>query len=250
MVAMAELRVYGDLVDFVDGDRTGHVLVPIGAPRSVKDVIESAGVPHPEIALLLVDGASVDFAHLVRGGERITAYPAFHNIDVAAVSRVAPPSPAPRFVCDVHLGKLARRLRLLGFDTWYRTDADDDQLASVAAGSERIMLTRDRELLMRKVITHGYCPRSNDADAQTAEVLHRFGLLDALEPLSRCARCNGLLAPVDKDRVWELLPPRTRVEHDRFVQCERCAQVYWPGSHTVRIADFVAALRTSVHDVP
>lgn len=243
MVAMAELRVYGDLVDFVDGGRTGHVAVPIGVSRSVKDVVESAGVPHPEIALLLVDGASVDFAHLIRGGERIAAYPPFHTIDIATVSRVAPPPPAPRFVCDVHLGKLARRLRLLGFDTWYRADADDDELATVAAASERILLTRDRELLMRRVVTHGYCPRSDDADAQTAEVLDRFGMLDAPEPLSRCARCNGLLRPVDKGNVWELLPPRTRVEHDQFVQCERCAQVYWPGSHTVRIAEFIAALR-------
>ena len=248
MVAMAELRVYGDLIAFVDVDRTGHVTVPIGSPRSVKDVVESAGVPHPEIALLLVDGASVDFAHLIRGGERIAAYPPFHNIDAAVVSRVAPPPPAPRFVCDVHLGKLARRLRLLGFDTWYHADADDDQLVAVAVASERVLLTRDRELLMRKVIAHGYCPRSDDGDVQTAEVLERFGLLDALKPLSRCARCNGLLRPVDKDSVWELLPPRTRVEHDRFVQCERCAQVYWPGSHTVRIADLITTLRASVHN--
>lgn len=247
MVATAELRVYGDLRHFVDGDRSGHVSIPVGAPRSVKDVVESAGVPHPEIALLLVDGASVGFGHLIHGGERIAVYPPFHAIDATAASRVAPPPPAARFVCDVHLGRLARRLRLLGFDTWYRTDADDDHLAAVAVGDERVLLTRDRELLMRKVITHGYCPRSDDADVQTAEVLARYDLLGVIEPLTRCARCNGLLHPVAKSTVREHLPPRTRIEHDRFVQCADCGQVYWPGSHTARIADFITQVRASVH---
>lgn len=246
MLATVELRVYGDLLHFVDGDRTGHVRVPIGAPRSVKDVVESAGVPHPEIGLLLVDGTSVDFGHLIRGGERVAAYPPFRSIDATRASRVAPPDPPPRFVCDVHLGRLTRRLRLLGFDTWYRTDADDDHLVSVALSDQRILVTRDRELLMRRVITHGYCPRSDHADVQAAEVLDRFDLLDAIKPLSRCARCNGLLRPVAKDTVIEQLPPRTRIEHDRFVQCDGCGQVYWPGSHTVRIADFIANLRASV----
>lgn len=248
MVCTAELRVYGELRDFVDGDRAGLVDVPIGAPRSVKDVVESAGVPHPEIALLLVDGVSVDFAHPIRGGERITAYPPFHSIAVTVVSRVAPPPPTPHFVCDVHLGRLTRRLRLLGFDTWYDRDADDDLLAAVAAGEQRILLTRDRGLLMRRTITYGYCPRSDRVDAQTAEVLHRFDLLGAITPFSRCARCNGLLRSVDKHAVWDVLPPRTRVEHQRFAQCRYCGQVYWPGSHTTRIAEHIAALDAAVQD--
>src|SRR5918996_3133065 len=132
MVSSVTLRIYGDLRDFVYSDSDGCVQVPIGAPRSVKDVVESAGVPHPEIDLLLVDGTSVGFDRLVRGGERVVAYPAFHAIDIAVTSLVKPPPPDPRFVCDVHLGRLARRLRLLGFDTWYRRDTDDDELARVA----------------------------------------------------------------------------------------------------------------------
>lgn len=237
------LRVYAELRDFVDADAEGRIEVPIGAPRSVKDVVESAGVPHPEVALLLVDDVSVDFAHLIRGGERIAVFPFFHALDVTQVSRVKPPAPPPRFVCDVHLGTLSRRLRLLGFDTSYRTDADDDELAAVAVGEQRILLTRDRELLMRKVITHGYCPRSDDPDVQAAEVVHRFRLAGAIEPLSRCARCNGTLHEVDKPEVLHLLPPRTRTEHDRFSQCLECGQVYWPGSHTVRIEAFVTTMR-------
>jgi uncharacterized protein with PIN domain len=243
MVSSVTLRIYGDLRDFVDSDSDGCVQVPIGAPRSAKDVVESAGVPHPEIDLLLVDGTSVGFDHLIRGGERVAVYPAFHAIDIAVTSLVRPPTPTPHFVCDVHLGTLTRRLRLLGFDTWYRSDTDDDELADVAVSEQRILLTRDRGLLMRRVIVHGYCPRSDDADVQAIEVLRRFDLAGDVAPLSRCARCNGLLSPVDRDAVLDRLPPRTRTEHHQFARCERCGQVYWPGSHTTRISQFVDAAR-------
>jgi hypothetical protein len=242
MVATVTLRVYGELRYFVDADR-GHLDVPIGAPRSVKDVVESAGIPHPEIALLVVDSASVGFGHLIRGGERVAVYPPFHTIDVAVTSLVEPPTPEPRFVCDVHLGRLVRRLRLLGFDTWYRTDTDDDELVDVAVSQERILLTRDRGLLMRRVIVHGYCPRSHHADVQAQEVLRRFRLVDAVQPMSRCARCNGMLRAVDKATVLDVLPPRTRVEHQQFARCRDCGRVYWPGSHTSRISRFVDAAR-------
>lgn len=245
MVASVVLRIYGPLRDFADTDRDGLAHVPIGAPRSIKDVVESVGVPHPEVALLLVDGVSVDFGHLIHGGERIAVYPPFLALDVAGTSRVAVAPPAPRFVCDVHLGRLSRRLRLLGFDTWYRTDTDDDELAAMAADQDRILLTRDRGLLMRRVIVHGYCPRSHDADVQAAEVVRRFDLVEAIAPFTRCARCNGMLDDVEKAEIVHLLPPRTRVEHDRFARCRDCGHIYWPGSHTTHITDFVAAIRTA-----
>lgn len=245
MTASVTLRVYGDLRYFLDGDRDGHVHIPIGKPRSVKDVVESAGVPHPEIDLLLVDGTSVDFGHLVRGGERVAAYPAFHAIDIAVTSLVKAPPPAPRFVCDVHLGRLTRRLRLLGFDTWYRRDTDDDELAHVAVSERRILLTRDRGLLMRRVIVHGYCPRSDNADVQTIEVLRRFDLTEQIEPFTRCARCNGPLQRVDREVVIDVLPPRTRIEHQQFARCAHCARVYWPGSHTTHISEFIDDARNA-----
>jgi hypothetical protein len=247
MVTNVALRVYAELQDFIDGDRSGRVEIPIGAPRSVKDVVESAGVPHPEIALLLVDDVSVAFDHLIRGGERIAVYPTFHSIDTAAISRVQAPAPAPCFVCDVHLGRLARRLRLLGFDTWYRSDADDAELAAVAVDEQRILLTRDRELLMRRIITHGYCPRSDRADVQATEVLRRFDLTAAIAPFTRCARCNGRLDSVERHDVEHLLPPRTRTEHHHFARCRGCGQVYWPGSHTTRINRFIAEARVASH---
>lgn len=237
------LRVFDELRDFVAGDVCRPLEVAVGGPRSVKDVVESVGVPHPEVALLLVDGATVDFDHRITGGETIAVYPRSRADDVGVPSLVTPPPPDPRFVCDVHLGRLTRRLRLLGFDTWYRTDADDGELAAVAAEQARILLTRDRGLLMRRVVVHGYCPRSDDADAQAAEVVRQFGLVTAVRPLTRCARCNGSVHPVDKRAVLDRLPPRTRVEHDRFARCGGCGQIYWPGSHTASIDAFVSAVR-------
>jgi uncharacterized protein with PIN domain len=150
-----------------------------------------------------------------------------------------------RFVCDVHLGTLTRRLRLLGFDTWYQTDTDDAELSRVAAAEGRILLSRDRGLLMRASVTHGYCPRSDDPDTQALQVVSRFRLGDELEPFTRCVNCNGPLQPVAKADVEEELAPRTRVEHDRFVRCANCGQVYWPGSHVDRMTAFVNAARAA-----
>jgi uncharacterized protein len=135
------VRFYAELADLA-GD--AEVAAPFGEPRSVKDLIEALGVPHPEVALVVVDDEPVGFDHLLTGGEHVAVFPPFHGIDLDGVTTVAPPPIEPRFVLDVHLGTLTRRLRLLGFDCWYRTDADDDELAAVAVEDDRILLTRDR----------------------------------------------------------------------------------------------------------
>ena len=239
-VDRVEIRLFADLAFFVpDLDRDGRLDVPIGAPRSVKDLLESVGVPHPEIDLVLVDGESVAFDHRIEGGEVVSAYPRFTTVGiggvVADVSKVRPPDPDPRFVADVHLGALVRRLRAVGLDVWYRRDADDDLLASVAVEEDRVLLTRDRGLLMRRVIVHGYCPRSDDPDLQAVEVVRRFALADQLRPLTRCIRCNGRLASAAKADVLADLPPHVAVEHQSFSRCTSCGQVYWPGSHVERL---------------
>ena len=231
-----EVRPYAELVDLLGAV---SVEVPVGEPRSVKDLIESVGLPHPEIDLLLVDDEPVGFGHLVRGGERVAAYPPLRSLRPTSGSLWPTPPEPRRFVLDVHLGTLARRLRLLGFDSWYATDADDALLAEVAVSEQRILLTRDRGLLMRRVIVHGYCPRSDDPEEQAREVSDRYDLAERARPLSRCVRCNGGLVAVERAEVLHLLPPRTRRAFDRFAQCLDCHQVYWPGSHVDAVEDFV-----------
>ena len=232
-----EVRAYAELTDLLGAT---SVEAPVGEPRSVKDLVESVGVPHPEIDLLLVDDEPVGFDHLVRGGERVAVYPPMRSLRPEPGSTLWPTPPEPRrFVVDVHLGTLARRLRLLGFDSWYARDADDDRLARIAVDEDRILLTRDRGLLMRRAIVHGYCPRSDDPQTQALEVSERYGLSARARPLTRCVNCNGRLEPVDREEVLHLLPPRTRREFDRFAQCGDCGQVYWPGSHVDAVADFL-----------
>lgn len=239
MLGHATIRLYGDLTDIAwDADRGGEVHVPVDRPRSVKDAVESCGVPHTEIDLVLVNGGSVGFTEAVGPGDRVAVYPPFVELDVP--SRVRPPEIAPRFLLDVHLGRLARRLRVLGFDTAYRNDADDAELAAEAAADQRWLLTRDRGLLMRSVVTHGYLLRSLDPRLQVFEVVRRFQLTERVAPMTRCTNCNGLLRDVDKSAVEHLLEPATRREHDDFAQCSSCGQVYWAGSHHPELRRFVA----------
>ena len=236
-----DVRFYGDLADLAG---EAHVTAPIGEPRSVKDVIESVGVPHPEVALILVDDQPVDFDHLVVGGERVAAYPPFHELALSSTVTVLPDPICPRFVLDVHLGTLTRRLRLLGFDCWYRNDTEDAELARIAVDEQRILLTRDRQLLMRRVITHGYGPRSPDPDTQALEVIRRYDLADRIDPFSRCVHCNGEIVRVAKAEVLDELPPRTREAFDDFARCRGCDQVYWPGSHLEAVDSFLARVRS------
>lgn len=244
-VARARIRFYGDLADLAwDTDRDGEAEVIVEQRRSVKDAVESCGVPHTEVDLLLVNGSSVHFGALVGPGDRVAVYPPFASLDVDEVSQVRPAPLPPRFVLDVHLGRLAELLRLVGFDTLYANDLDDDDLAALAVAGPRWLLTRDRGLLMRRAITHGYLVRATDPRRQLVEVARRFRLGDQLAPFSRCARCNGVLEGVTKADVIDRLEPATRSEHDDFAQCASCGQLYWAGSHTDALEQIVADVRT------
>jgi uncharacterized protein len=240
------LRFYGDLGELTDvADRGGVADVPLGDPRSVKDLIESLGVPHTEVGLLLVDGEPAGFDRLIKGCERVAVFPPFRTIDVGGANRVEPPDPHPhRFLLDVHLGRLAGLLRLLGLDSRYDNDADDATLASVSVSEGRTLLTRDRRLLMRKEVVHGYLVRNTDPERQALEVVARFGLGAEVDPFRRCMACNGQLEHADKEAVLDQLPPRTRRDHDRFVRCPDCDRVYWAGSHYDRLVRLVERLTT------
>lgn len=245
MFGHATLRFYGDLADIAwDADRSGTASVPVDRARSAKDAVESCGVPHTEVDLLLCNGRSIGFAEGIGAGDRLSVYPPFHTFDVPSLVRPAPLE-ADRFLLDVHLGRLARRLRVLGLDTAYRNDADDDELAAEAVAAGRWLLTRDRGLLMRSAVTHGYLVRSSDPAEQVFEVVRRFSLYSAVQPLTRCAHCNGTLEPVDKADIEHRLEPGTRRDHDVFAQCAGCGRLYWEGSHHGELQAFIAAVAAS-----
>jgi uncharacterized protein with PIN domain len=148
----------------------------------------------------------------------------------------------PRFVLDTHLGRLAAYLRLLGFDTVYRNDCADEELARLSSSEGRILLTRDRGLLKRGLVTHGYCIRDTNPRQQLIEVLRRFDLCQAVAPFRRCIRCNGSLQPVSKEAISHRLLPRTRQYYDEFHICQGCDRIYWQGSHYRRMQQFIASV--------
>lgn len=235
-MAEAHFRFHDALNDFLAPERQ-RVAFPHAFERraSVKDMVEALGVPHPEIARLAVNGQPVDFGYIVRDGDRIDVHPIGDAGDVAgrrAGHRI-------RFALDANLGTLARYLRLCGFDTHYRNDIDDGDLAALAATDDRVLLTRDRDVLKRRIVTHGYFVRADDPRDQLAEVVRRFDLRRAARPFTRCSRCNGALEDVDKAAIAHRLKPLTKRYYDTFRRCTGCDRIYWRGTHVQGIEALV-----------
>ena len=235
----AEFRFYGELNDFLKPDRRQRA-VPYrfdGHP-GIKDPIEALGVPHVEVDLIVVNGESVGFGYQLRDGDRVAVYPAFAGLDVSsAVKLREKPLRKVAFVVDVNLGRLARLLRLLGFDALFSNAYADDEIVRISEEQERIALTRDRRLLFAKAVAHGYWVRSVWPRRQVDEVVRRFDLAGLVRPFSRCADCNGLIEPVAKEQVEARLEPKTKKYFDRFHRCRACGKVYWEGSHVDRLRD-------------
>ncbi len=235
-MAHIRLRFYEELNDFLQPAlRKKEISHDLDRRASIKDLIEAFGVPHTEVELVLVNGGSVDFSHIVRDGDRISVYPMFESLDITPVLKLRPKAMrSPRFVIDANLGRLTRYLRLLGIDCLYRNDYTDAAVARIASEDHRIVLTRDRVLLRRKIITHGYFVRETIPRRQVNEVLERFDLHRLIAPFTRCIRCNGLLDPVDKQSIEFRLEPLTKKYYNEFRICAHCHQIYWRGSHHLR----------------
>jgi len=237
----ATFRFYAELNDFLPaGQRQQEVVRSFLDTPTVKDQIEACGVPHTEVELILVGGRSVGFDHRLEDGNRVSVYPVFEALDVAPLIRLrARPLRDPRFVLDVHLGKLARRLRLLGFDALWDRDAADEQLVGLSLSERRILLTRDRGLLKRRELTHAAAVRATDPRRQLREVVERFDLARSAAPFTRCLACNGRLAAVRKEDVLDRIPAETRLHYDTFLTCASCHRVFWWGPHSRRLKEIV-----------
>lgn len=238
------LTFEGELNDFLPPERRGRVIEKSSTRRaSVKDFIESFGVPHTEVGEVVVNGTPVDFSYIVCEGDRIDVHPIGSvQGDRPRVPLRSPPPRPLRFVADANVGQLARHLRLLGLDVVYRSDIEDDEVASIASRDERVVLTRDRALLQRRIISHGCFVRAHEPRAQTREILARLDLHHELRPFSRCLRCNGQLVEVEKEAVLDQLEPKTRLFYTRFRRCPECGRVYWRGSHFERMERLCAEL--------
>ena len=233
----ASFRFYEELNDFLAPGRRGREFSCICArAATTKHMIEALGVPHTEVELVLVNGESVGFDRILRDGDRVSVYPKFEALDVTPLLRVREqPLRESRFVADAHLGGLARLLRMAGFDTLYDNGFHDDEIEALAGRERRIVLTRDRELLKRRTITHGCFVRALKAEDQLREIVERLDLMRSIRPFRLCLHCNVPLRPIDKADVLERLPPTVREHHWRFSTCDQCRRVYWEGSHWQRM---------------
>ena len=237
----AQFRFHAELNDFLAPKVKGATITClINGDQSVKHLIESLGVPHPEVSRILVNESPVDFSYIVQDADKIDVYP------ITPAEQIARLPGERRFILDNHLGRLAVYLRMLGFDSLYRNDYHDEELALVANQEERILLTRDVRLLMRNLVGNGYWVRSKIPREQLVEVVERFGLTSHIQPFRRCMRCNGILQPVSKERVLERLEPLTKLYYHEFRICPRCDRVYWKGSHYERMQKFLDQVITEV----
>ncbi len=222
--------------------------------QSIKHLVESLRIPHTEIGVILVNQALVDSSFRLQDGDLVEIFPPGRDAMLAQFNLMPDDNNPTKqmgssarqsgFLLDNHLGKLAIYLRLLGFDTWYRNDYQDQELASLAEKTGRILLTRDRGLLMRKQVAKGYCIHSLSPKEQLGEVLLRYDLLDQITPFKRCLRCNYPLEPVAKSEIVDRLLPLTREYYQEFHICRRCNQIYWKGSHYDHMLQFIEQLRS------
>lgn len=244
MSATATFRFYAELNDFLaPARRAREFACRCARAASAKHMIEALGVPHTEVELVLVNGESVGFERALVEGDRVAVYPKFEAFDITPLLRVRERAlRETRFVADAHLGGLAHLLRMTGFDTLYDNHFRDDEIERLAAGQGRIVLTRDRELLKRRGVTHGCYVRALRSEGQLREVFDRLDLAGSAQPFTRCLSCNAPLRTVDKAQVAPRLPPGVRERHERFAVCEGCARVFWEGTHWRRMRELVDTL--------
>jgi len=238
------IRFYEELNDFLPSQiRKQDIRYSASNHQNIKDIIEALGIPHSEVDLILVNGISIDFNYKPAENDRFSIYPVFESLNIQELSRLRPePLRELRFILDVHLGKLARYLRMLGYDSYYRNDLEDREIVIISGESNRIILTRDLQLLKHKTVTHGYYIRATDPHEQIKEVACRFNLDLTRKPFSICMECNGQLKPVDKSEIDDRLEPGTRKYFNEFYICDSCEKIYWAGSHLEKMKEMIRSL--------
>jgi hypothetical protein len=240
---LIELTFLGELNDFLGSDKSVTTYrFPLQRRTSIKDLIEAVGPPHPEVGGIEARGESLDFSFRPEPGDSIRVTPLCRPVDVRSGDLLHPePLPEVRFVVDVNVGRVARKLRLLGFDAAYHHTWDDDSIAELAAEEGRIVLSKDIALLKRRIIVWARYLRAEDPAQQLLEVLSVFGLRGPFPTLTRCLDCNAELEEVNKEAILHLLEPKTKKYYHSFSRCPSCGKIYWAGSHQERIMQWLRA---------
>ena len=240
--SQATIRFYEELNDFLPKRKQKIAFnITFREHPSVKHLFEAEGVPHAEVDLVLINGKPVTFETKVFDGDYISVYPVFESLNIGGVTRVREyPLREARFILDVNLGKLARYLRMMGFDAEWYPVMEDSVLAKKASAEKRCILTRDKRLLMHKVIEKGIWIRHDDIRLQVREVINRLQLESSINLFSRCTLCNGYLEPIDETEAFLHFPGFIFPKDTPFGRCRSCHKIYWLGSHCERFRIWVA----------
>jgi uncharacterized protein len=239
------IRFYEELNDFLQREnRKKDINYTFTGNPSVKDVIEAIGVPHPEVDLILVNGNSVNFDYNIQPNDRVSVYPVFELLDISPVNKLRPePLRKTKFILDVNLGRLAAKLRMLGFNSLYDNNYSNSDIVANAGEDKRIILSRDQGLLKNKKVTHGYWVRNTDPKKQIREIINRFDLFSKIKPFTICMSCNGIIKPVKKVDVIDKLPPKVKKTFEEFYQCSKCGKVYWKGTHYIKMQKEIKSIK-------
>jgi uncharacterized protein with PIN domain/sulfur carrier protein ThiS len=244
MGASVAMRFYAELNDFLpEHRRFTDFEIALSAGETVRGLLDDCGVPPGAVDLVLLNGEPQDLDHPIGNGDRVSVYPVFETLDLRHSTKVrATPLRRVRFVLDVHLGKLAAHLRMLGFDTLYRATFTDSELVRISLEEERTLLSRDRALTTTRTLTRVYRVDNTRPREQLLEVLRRFDLFGSFSPFTRCMACNTILEVVPKEELHHRLPPRVAAGFTEFQRCPTCARIYWRGSHYRRMEAFIESL--------
>jgi uncharacterized protein len=247
-MAKLNIRFYEELNDFLPEDkkkiRFEHEV--FGTP-SIKDVIESLSVPHIEVDLILVNGQSVSFTYKINDMDDISVYPVFESFEISGVQHLRlAPLRDPKFILDVQLGSLAKYMRMAGLDSFYRNDLTAGEIVSISLNEKRTILTKDRDILKRKDVTHGFWIRDNNPEEQLKSVISRFHLEQLIAPFTLCLKCNGKIVEVNKEEIKSEIPQKVKLYHNEFKRCSFCGQIYWKGTHYEKMHSFIDKLKNSL----
>lgn len=240
----ATFRFYEELNDFLPRQRRKTDFeADIKGMRSVKDMVESLGVPHTEVDLILVNGKSVDFTYVLQDGDRVSVYPVFETLNIEKATRLRKlPLRRTTFIADINLGDIVKYMRVLGFDVSFDPLLSPRQIIEVSEKENRIILTKSIKLLKFKEVTHGIFIRPGTLEQQIKRIIDFLDIKDQIKPFSRCLRCNNLLKTVSKGSIADRIPPKTRAFCDEYSYCKPCDKIYWKGSHFIKMKRFVDSL--------
>jgi uncharacterized protein with PIN domain len=246
----ATFQFHGSLNDLLSpSKRNTRIIYQFDDVPAIKHAIETIGVPHTEVDLIFVNDEPVDFFYSLNDNDRVEVYDAKAR-EKLPLSLSLTPAPAipEKFILDVHLGKLARSLRLFGFDTLYENNYDDHAIVELSEAENRIVLTRDKNLLKHKSVSIAYFIRSQFPEEQLMEVINRFDLKPSFRFFKRCVECNGLIESVTKASVLDQLLPKTILYYNDFFQCTNCKRIYWRGSHYEHMQQFIDKIEQNVNN--